>query len=213
MDEQRPWHRLFSMSWTDFFRGMPVSVDAERDLSLKKQLLDVTLIHKEPGPLLCQLPDGFENLTTYNLVSFRSHQQKLSIFIMEELLGHYVNLRKQVSPSMDEADLLPPDEFKLFAVAVRFPQNLVDESVVLEPIKQGVYEIAVLSKRIRLVVVSQLPEEKQNAMLHLFSANAQKVVYGCNNYRIKSNETSTLLLQLLQRFQLGAIGLDAGRRS
>ena len=180
MDEQRPWHRLFSMSWTDFFRGMPVSVDAERDLSLKKQLLDVTLIHKEPGPLLCQLPDGFENLTTYNLVSFRSHQQKLSIFIMEELLGHYVNLRKQVSPSMDEADLLPPDEFKLFAVAVRFPQNLVDESVVLEPIKQGVYEIAVLSKRIRLVVVSQLPEEKQNAMLHLFSANAQKVVYGCN---------------------------------
>ena len=47
MDEQRPWHRLFSMSWTDFFRGMPVTVDSERDLSLKKQLLDVTLIHKE----------------------------------------------------------------------------------------------------------------------------------------------------------------------
>jgi hypothetical protein len=37
MDEQRPWHRLFGLSWTDFFRGYPVTVDIEKDLSLKKQ--------------------------------------------------------------------------------------------------------------------------------------------------------------------------------
>ena len=58
MDEQRPWHRLFSMSWTDFFRGMPVSVDAERDLSLKKQLLDVTLIHRSPVRCSASCPMG-----------------------------------------------------------------------------------------------------------------------------------------------------------
>jgi hypothetical protein len=40
MSEPRPWHRLFGLSLVDFFRGMPVSVELEKDLSLKQQLLD-----------------------------------------------------------------------------------------------------------------------------------------------------------------------------
>ena len=24
MSEQRPWHRYFALSWTDFFRGLPL---------------------------------------------------------------------------------------------------------------------------------------------------------------------------------------------
>ncbi|HKM53666.1 MAG TPA: hypothetical protein VJY33_09670, partial [Isosphaeraceae bacterium] len=60
MDEQRPWHRLFALSWVDFFRELPVTVEPEKDLSLKKQLLDVVLIHKPAGSLDCRLPDGFE---------------------------------------------------------------------------------------------------------------------------------------------------------
>jgi hypothetical protein len=43
MSEPRPWHRLFGLSLVDFFRGMPVSVELEKDLSLKQQLLDVVL--------------------------------------------------------------------------------------------------------------------------------------------------------------------------
>jgi hypothetical protein len=70
MEEQRPWHRLFGLSWADFFRGLPVSVETEKDLSVKKQLLDVILIRKEPGDLPCRLPDGFEELADYNLISF-----------------------------------------------------------------------------------------------------------------------------------------------
>lgn len=66
----------FGLSWTDFFRGLPVTVDLEKDLSLKKQLLDVIIIRKEAGTLDCRLPDGFEELAKYNLVSFKSHQEK-----------------------------------------------------------------------------------------------------------------------------------------
>ena len=58
MNEPTPWHRLFGLSLVDFFRGTPVSVELEKDLSLKQQLLDVVLIHKGDAPLSCRLPDG-----------------------------------------------------------------------------------------------------------------------------------------------------------
>jgi hypothetical protein len=44
MHDPRPWHRLFGLSWTDFFRGLPVTVELEKDLSLRQQLLDIVLI-------------------------------------------------------------------------------------------------------------------------------------------------------------------------
>jgi hypothetical protein len=192
---------LFGLSWTDFFRGLPVTVELERDLSVKKQLLDVVLIRKETVVLDCRLPDGFEDLTTYNLVSFKSHQEKLSAWTLQELLGHYVNLRKQVSPSMHEADLLPPEEFRLFAVCARFPRTLAEENVPMRSLRPGVYEVEALSRQIRLVVVNQLPLEEHNALLHLFSARGELFAYGAQHYRIRSGETSSLLLQLFQRYQ------------
>jgi hypothetical protein len=204
MDEQRPWHRLFGLSWIDFFRGLPVTVDPEKDLSLKKQLLDVVLIRKDAATLDCELPDGFEELATYNLISFKSHKDKLSAFTLEELVGHYVNLRKQVSPSMDERDLLPPDDFRLFAVSARFPSNLADDGVELEAVQPGVFRVKALSRWIRVVVVSQLPMAEHNAMLHLFSAKESLLEYGVKHYRVKSNETSTLLFDLFERYQAEA---------
>jgi hypothetical protein len=84
----------------DFFRGMPVHVELEKDLSLKQQLLDVILIRKEVAPLPCRLPDGFETLAAHNLISFKSYQEALDGWALQELIGHYVNYRKQTSPSM-----------------------------------------------------------------------------------------------------------------
>jgi hypothetical protein len=168
-------------------------------------LLDVILIRKEAGPLACRLPDGFEELAAYNLVSFKSHQEKQSAWALEELLGHYVNLRKQVSPSMDEADLLPREEFRLYAVAARFPRTLEADGVPLRPVGAGVYEVDALTRRIRVVVANQLPREEHNALLHLFSASGELFAYGARHYRVRSAETSTLLLQLFQRFQREAL--------
>ena len=201
MDEQQPWHQLFALSWIDFFRGTPVTVEPEKDLSVKKQLLNVLLLRRGPGPLNCRLPDGFEGFAGYNLVTFKSHQEKLSAWTLEELIGHYVNLRKQVSPSMDEDQLLAAEEFQLYAVSARFPQQLASTDIPLRPISEGVYEVSVLSKRIRVIVANQLPREEQNAMLHLFSSRAELMVYGVQHYQIRSGETSTLLLRLYQRYR------------
>jgi hypothetical protein len=73
MSEPRPWHRLFGLSLVDFFRGLPVSVELEKDLSLKQQLLEVVILRKEAGALPCHLPDGFEDLAAHNLVTFKSY--------------------------------------------------------------------------------------------------------------------------------------------
>ena len=69
MSEPRPLHRLFGLSWIDFFQGSPVGVETELDLSLKQQFVDVVLIRKGPGPVPRRLPDGFEELAAHNLVT------------------------------------------------------------------------------------------------------------------------------------------------
>ena len=67
MSEIRPLHRLFGLSWIDFFQGTPIAVETEMDLSLKQQFIDLVLIRKGPGPLPRPLPDGFEDLAAHNL--------------------------------------------------------------------------------------------------------------------------------------------------
>jgi hypothetical protein len=176
-----------------------MTVEPEKDLSLKKQLLDVLLLQKESGPLACSLPDGFEDLARYNLVTFKSYQEKLSAWSLKELLGHYVNLRKQVSPSMDEDELLPEEEFRLYAVSARYPQQLASQGIPLRTLTAGVYEVQALDSRIRIIVANQLPQQEHNALLHVFSSKAKLVAYGMQHYRIRSEESSTLLWQLYQR--------------
>jgi hypothetical protein len=122
MSEPRPLHRLFSLSWMDYLRETGIDVVAELDLSLKQQLLDLVLIRKQPGPLPRPLPDGFEDLATYSLVTFKSYQETLDGWALCELIGHYVNYRKQSSPSLH--NLLPETEYRLFAVSARYPNNL-----------------------------------------------------------------------------------------
>jgi hypothetical protein len=186
----------------DFFRGLPVTVDMEKDLSLKQQRLDVVLIRKEAASLPCRLPDGFEDLRAYNLLTFKSHKEKLSVWSLQELVGHYVNLRKQESPSMDEAELLAEDQFRLFAVTARYPQQLGGQArVPLREVQQGVYDIEGLALTIRVVVANQLPLQEHNAMLHLFGAKDELLRYGKEHYHIRSAETSSLLQQLFQRYQ------------
>jgi hypothetical protein len=199
MSEARPWHRLFGLSLVDFFRGLPVTVEQEKDLSLKQQRLDFILIRKEAGPLPRRLPDGFEELAGHNLISFKSYQEALDGWALTELVDHYVNYRKQASPSLQE--LLPETDFRLFAVCVRFPQLLARQTT-LTAVQPGVYEVRHFTGAVRLVVVHELPQQEHNALLHLFSAQTDLLRYGATHYRQRSEETSTLLLQLLKRYRL-----------
>ncbi len=47
---RRDWLRLFGLLLMDFFRNSPFQVELEKDLSLQKQLLDVVVLRRDPGP-------------------------------------------------------------------------------------------------------------------------------------------------------------------
>ncbi len=198
MSEQRPLHRLFGLSWTDFFQGTDVSVEPEMDLSLKQQFVDLVLIRKGSGPIPRPLPDGFEDLALHNLITFKSHREALDGWALCELIGHYVNYRKQVSPSLDA--LLPESNFRLFAVCVRYPHNLMQQGG-FKQVRAGIYEATYPGVTIQVIVVHQLPQVEHNAMLHLFSARADQLRYGKEHYQPRSRETSTLLYELFRAYQ------------
>ena len=100
------WHRLFGLALTDFFTNSPFVVELEKDLSLKQQFLDVVILRRQPGEFEGRLPDGLDSLAEHHLLSYKSLRETFDDWAIDELIGHYVNYRKQVSPSRDE--LLPP---------------------------------------------------------------------------------------------------------
>ena len=193
MTDPRPLHRLFGLSWMDFFQGTDITVEMEMDLSVKSQFIDIVIIRKGPGPIPRPLPDGFEDLAAHNLLTFKSHQESLDDWTLCELLGHYVNYRKQSSPSMQQ--LLPTTDYRLFAVCARFPHNLAQE-LPMTQVRPGVYEVRLVTKPARIIVVGQLPQAEQNAMLHLFSARQELLLYGREHYRPYAPDTSSLLYDL-----------------
>jgi hypothetical protein len=194
----RDWHRLFGLLLTDFFCGSPFVVEVERDLSVQQQLLDVVIVRRGRGRFVERLPDGLGGLRPHNLVTFKSHREALDGWAMKELVSHSVAYRKLVSRSPSE--LLAEDQFGLYAVTARFPQQLSGQ-VPWQMIQDGVYDCQWGTDRIRVVVAGELPREAHNAPLHLFSASADLVAFGSSAYRQRSENTSALLGQLFERFQ------------
>ncbi|MGH7599741.1 MAG: hypothetical protein ACREOI_25585 [bacterium] len=198
-------HRLFGLALTDYFSDSSYRVDVERDLSLKKQLLDVVIIEQEADGQVPELPDGLENLGRHNLLTYKSLHQTLDSWVLDELVGHYVNYRKQTSPSHEK--LLPAEDFRLYAVCTRQPEKLATE-VPLTSLKQGVYETLWGTHRIRIIVLSQVPEIERNAMWQLFSGIAEKVQYGFLHYHWRRDDHSTVIEQLYQRYRVEGIAMS-----
>ena len=107
------WHRLFGLVLSDFFSNTPYSVELECDLSLRQQFLDVIIVKKRAGAIQRALPDGLDNLTTHNLLSYKSLHEPLDQWALEELIGHFVNYRKQISPHSGRR--LARGQFQLYA--------------------------------------------------------------------------------------------------
>ena len=194
----RDWHRLFGLLLTDFFSGSPFVVEVERDLSVQQQLLDVVIVRRGRGRFAGRLPDGLEGMAAHNLLTFKSHREALDGWAMKELVGHSVAYRKLVSTS--PSDLLPAEQFRLYAVTARFPHNLAGQ-VPWQAIQAGVYDCRWGTDVIRVVVAGELPKEAHNAPLHLFSASPELVEFGGGAYRRRSPDTSMLLGQLFERLQ------------
>ncbi len=197
-DAFRDWHRLFGLLLTDFFTGLPFTVEVERDLSEQQQFLDVVIVRRGRGRTTVRLPDGLDDLADHNLITFKSHHEALDSWAMKELIGHYVAYRKLVSCS--PSNLLPEEQFRLYAVAARFPEKLAGQ-VSWQQRQAGVYDCNWATDEVRVVVAGQLPREPHNAPLHLFSASPELVGFGQNAYQRRSEKTSKVLGQLFERLR------------
>ena len=207
--EQTNWHHRFGLMVQDFFRGTPCEVELERDLSVKSQFLDVLILHKTAAILDRVLPDGLEgHLAEYNLITFKSHREALAGWSILELLGHYVNLRKQASPNFD--DLLPEGMFRLFAICAREPVGL-SSLVDLAEVQTGVFDIDLGLATIRVIVAGLLPLTEPNALLHLFSASRTLLEYGRQHCRIHSPETSTLVADLFANYRVEGLTMPVDK--
>ena len=192
------WHRLFGLFLMDFFTNSPYKVELEKDLSLKQQFLDVVILRKEQGGFTGKLPDGLDNLTAHNLLSYKSLHEPLDGWAIKELIGHYVNYRKQVSPSVNQ--LLPESQFQLYGISTRFPKKL-EQRVPLQRINQGIYEINWGVDSIRIIVLSEIPDGEHNAIWRLFSAKREDVLEAREQYHIHQTDMSTIVQQLFEKYQ------------
>jgi hypothetical protein len=93
------------------------------------------------------------------------------------------------------------EEFRLYGVCARFPQKLAT-AVTLSPVKEGVYEVVWGTHRIRLIVLSQIPQTPNNALWQLFSAIPERVQYGTAQYRWHTPDHSTTVYQLYEFYKL-----------
>ncbi len=192
------WHRLLGITLTDFFTDTAYTVELEKDLSMKKQFLDVVIIERKEGRMPDELPDGFENMAKHNLISYKSFRESFDDWSADELIGHFVNYRKQVSPSLKK--LLPKEDFRLYAVCTMFPAKLTKQ-VTFKPVTEGVYDLRWGVRDIRIIVTSQISKEKRNAMWLMFSAVRDSVGYGVSHYRGKLDEMSSAINRLLLRYR------------
>jgi hypothetical protein len=192
------WHHLFGMTLRDFFTDTAFHVELETDLSVKKQLLDVVIIDKRQGMMPDALPDGLENLAVHNLLSFKSWREAFDDWSADELIGHYVNYRKQTSPSLK--NLLPSADFHLYAVSMRFPRKLARKAE-LKNVQAGVYDIRWGVRDIRLIVTNRIERKKRNAAWLMFSAVPENIRYGVTHYSGRLDEMSGTVNQLLLRYR------------
>ena len=136
------WHRLFGLMLMDYLSNRGFRVELEKDLSLKRQLLDVVVVEQENGsPDISDICDGFDNLSRHNLLTYKSKRQTLNAWSLEELIGHYVNYRKVLGKNRTKAD-----DIRLYAVCTRRPDAVLSLPGVTEA-RPGVYDLRVLSRQ------------------------------------------------------------------
>jgi hypothetical protein len=197
-----PWHRLFGLLLMDYLSTRGFCVELEKDLSLKRQYLDVVIVEQVEGKVdLAGICDGFDNLGPHNLLSYKSLHQSLNAWALEELIGHYVNYRKILGRKQVRGR-----DIRLYAVCTRHPRQLLSLVKAVQ-VRLGVWEASVLSRTIRILVLNEMSLAQRNAVLAFFTFDAEKVRYALHNYEWQQGDGSTVVNQLLNQYALEGIGM------
>ncbi|MBK1707175.1 hypothetical protein [Halochromatium glycolicum] len=198
----RQWHRLFGIALMDLFEGAPWRVELEQELALRSQLLDVAIIEATgeveatgegaqrssvPQPPL-ELPDGLENLRPHNLLTYKSRHEPLNAWTLDELIGHYVNDRKLRLDRKGERHR--ESAFGLYAVATRFPRDLVRTHPLQPTNWEGVYELRWGGHRVRVIVLNAIAQHPRNAAWELFACEQDRMRQGLIHYRARHPHSS-----------------------
>ena len=185
------WQRLFGLTLEDYFTGTHYAVELEKDVARKRQVLDVVIV-RGTGEALADPCDGLEDLKPHNLLTYKSGQERLDAWAIDELIGHYVNYRKAF------ASREPAARFGLYAVTTRRPRALAKQ-VALEPVKPGVYRLTAVGRPITLIVLREVEPCPRNALWALFSFEAAKVAIGAESYRWRQDDHLPILETIYQR--------------
>lgn len=187
------WHRLFGLALCDYFTGTEYAVEMEKDLARKRQVLDILIIRGHGQPLADPC-DGLDALRPHNLVTYKSGQESLDAWAIEELIGHYVNYRKVYAADAPAAD------FGLYAVTTRHPRGLFSQTEVAT-VKDGVYRLQVVSRAVTLIVLPEVASAPRNALWDLFSFQAKRVQHGATTYRWRQPDHVPLINEIYQRYR------------
>ena len=98
------------------------------------------------------------------------------------------------------------EDIQLYAVSTRYPEKLFSEVSATE-VTTGVFEIKVISREIRILVLSRLPLSQRNAVLAFFSFDPGKVLFALENYQWQMDDGSTVINQLFQKYSLEGIAM------
>lgn len=194
------WHHLLGIGLTDVFSATRYQVELEKELSLKRQRLDYVIIERQDtGQDLPSVPDGLDTLRAHNLLTYKSHHESINDFVLDELIGHYVNYRKQLSP--DEAPLLPAEHFQLLAVSARRPDALLSR-LRAKPEREGLYRFPWGSQDITLIVCREVEACPRNALWMMFSASEGRVFQGLRHYHARQESLKLFKKQLYNHYHM-----------
>jgi hypothetical protein len=194
-----PWHRILGMALTQYFAGTAAKVEVEVDLSVQQQRLDIVIIQvggDRPAPLW---PDGFGTPAPHNLFTFKALKDPLNPWALKELVSHGVSYRKL--RSRGRRDLLPEEQFRLFAATMQYPRNL-EEHITLRPVSPGAYDVNWGTDVIRVLVLREMPEAEQNLVWNLFSSDSDLIARTFERLQPRLATWSSLLNELLGYYGL-----------
>ncbi len=202
------WHRIAGTLFSHCVENHPYEVDVDFDVARTEKRIDILIVKKAEDANPPVIADGFDNLQTHNLITFKSFQESMSVHALEELICYFKLY--QTSERASDERRIDPDQIRLIALATRYPRKMMKRKWIgKKKIKNGVWDLMYGGTPIRLIVIQKLKLEKQNANILLFSSKKAQVQYGKANHSLGDSRYLGLMSKLFIRFSLG--GLDMGK--
>ncbi len=190
------WHRLLGIMLDYYFSRRGFRVDMDIDVAIKEQRIDYIVVQQKENPKLGGICDGFDNLGSFNLITYKSQHESFNRFAMDELIGYYIAYYKKLN-----IKYLRPKDIRLYVLTTRHPRQVLNRFDHRE-IQKGVFSVKTYSNEARIIVLRDTPVDERNAILAMFSGAEDKFLAGARFYHPKPSCRSVLdQLYLAYKFE------------